>query len=98
MKIRTHLVILVLGAVLPLLVFSAAMTAIFWRAQSRAFEQQFLERVRAMSIALDSDLERYFGLLGILRKSPYLQPGELQRLYEEATPVHADELLWLNIV
>ena len=98
MKIRTHLVILVLGAVLPLLVFSAAMTAIFWRAQRRAFEQQFLERVRAMSIALDSELERYLGLLGILGKSPYLQAGELQRFYEEAKRVRADQLIWVNII
>ena len=98
MKIRTHLVILVLGAVLPLLVFSVAMTAIFWRAQRRAFEQQFLERVRAMSIALDSELERYLGLLGILGKSPYLQAGELQRFYEEAKRVRADQLIWVNII
>src|SRR5438445_13557562 len=98
MKIRTHLVILVLGAVLPLLVFSAAMTAIFWRAQRRAFEQQFLERVRAMSIALDSELERYLGLLGILGKSPYLQAGELQWCYEAPKRVRAELLSWVSIM
>src|SRR5947199_9682292 len=98
MKIRTHLVVLVLGAVVPVLGFAAAMTAIFWRAQRRAFEQQFLERVRAMSIALDSELQRYLGLLGRLGKSPYLQAGELQRVYEEAKRVRADQLIWVNII
>ena len=51
-----------------------------------------------MSIALDSELERYLGLLGILGKSPYLQAGELQRFYEEAKRVRADQLIWVNII
>jgi PAS domain S-box-containing protein len=98
MKIRTHLIILVIAAVLPLFIFAGAMTTVFWRAQRRAFEQQFLERVRAMSIALDSELERYVGLLEILGKSPSLQAGDLRHFHEEAKRVRADQLFWTNII
>ena len=33
MRIRSHLFILVLAAVLPILAFSAVMTAVFWKQQ-----------------------------------------------------------------
>jgi PAS domain S-box-containing protein len=98
MKIRTHLIILVIAAVLPVFVFSGAMTTIFWRAQRSAFEQRFLERVRAMSIALDSEFERYVGLLEILGKSASLKAGDLDHFHEEAKRVRADQLFWTNII
>jgi hypothetical protein len=50
MRIRTHLVILVVGALLPVLAFSAVMTVVSWLQQCATFEQQFLERVRGMTI------------------------------------------------
>ena len=46
MRIRSHLLIFILGAVLPILAFSAVMTAVFWREQREALEQRFLDRVR----------------------------------------------------
>ena len=56
MRIRSHLIILVLGAILPVLAFCAVVTVAFWRQQRLAFEQRFLERVRALSVALDAEL------------------------------------------
>src|SRR5438445_211420 len=57
MKIRSHLLILVVAAVLPIVAFSAIMTVVFWREQRHAFEQRYLDRVRAMAIALDRELD-----------------------------------------
>ena len=44
MKIRAHVVWLVAAAVLPVMIFSMIMTAVFWRQQRAAFEDRFLER------------------------------------------------------
>jgi signal transduction histidine kinase len=56
MKIRTHLVVLVAAAVLPVLAFAVVLTALFLQQQRQAFDQRYLEGVRAMSIALDAEI------------------------------------------
>lgn len=56
MKIRTHLVVLVAAAVLPVLAFAVVLTALFIQQQRQAFDQRYLEGVRAMSIALDTEI------------------------------------------
>jgi PAS domain S-box-containing protein len=98
MRIRTHLIILVVAAVLPILVFSAAMTTVFWREQRRTFEQRFLERVRAMTVALDTELERYIAVLEVLGKSPSLSAGRLKQFYQEAVRVRDEQLFFTNII
>ena len=72
MKLRSHLLILVLGAVVPVLVFSAVMVVMFWRLQRDAFEKRYLERVRAMSIALDHELHAHIRMRQVLDESRYL--------------------------
>ena len=51
-----------------------------------------------MSIALDSEFERYVGLLELLGKSASLKAGDLQHFQEEAKRVRADQLFWTNII
>jgi hypothetical protein len=57
MKIRAHLFFLVFAALLPILLFSVALTALFWHEQRSALEQRIWDRVQAMSIALDRELD-----------------------------------------
>jgi signal transduction histidine kinase/ActR/RegA family two-component response regulator len=98
MKTRSHLVLLVLGAVLPVLAFSAVMGVVFWRQQRAAFEQRFLERVRAMAVALDRELEGHARALQVLARSPRLAAGDLRGFYEEASSVRAEQRLWATII
>src|SRR5439155_2459735 len=98
MRLRSHLVVLVLGAVLPVLAFSAVMTTVFWRQQRAAFEQRFLERARAMSIALDRELGGDIRSLQVLTQSPHLASGDLRAFYDEAARVRAEEPTWATIV
>ncbi|HEX9443775.1 MAG TPA: PAS domain S-box protein, partial [Candidatus Binatia bacterium] len=98
MKIRSHLVILVLGAVLPILAFSAVMTGVFWRQQRTAFDDRFLDRVRAMAIALDRELDGNIRALEVLGQSPYLRSGDLQRFYEHAERARATQPTWRNVI
>src|SRR6266540_823365 len=54
MTIRSHLVLLVCAALLPVLIFAAVLTGLFWLHQRAAFDQTYLERCRAMAIVLES--------------------------------------------
>src|SRR6185503_7891070 len=84
MKTRSHLVLLVLGAVLPVLAFSAVMGVVFWRQQRAAFEQRFLERVRAMAVALDRELEASIRALEALSGTREVDDGDLEAFAERA--------------
>jgi signal transduction histidine kinase/CheY-like chemotaxis protein len=99
MKLRTHLVVLVLSAILPLLGFSAVMGAIFWYQQRRAYDERFLERVRALAIGLDRELEGHARALQVLSQSSIsLQAGDVKTFYEEALRVRAEQPAWSTVV
>ena len=98
MKIRSHLMILVLGAVLPLFAFSAAMTTIFWREQRRSVEERFLERVRAMSIALDRELDGQIEVLNVLAQSELLRSANIKEFYEYARRVRDGQKSWSTFI
>jgi hypothetical protein len=97
MKIRTRLVALVALSLLPVLAFATVMTMVFWRQQRQAFEQQFLERVRAMSIALDRRLDASTQLLQGLATASQLDEGDLRGFYAQAARIAAVEPDWDTI-
>jgi signal transduction histidine kinase/CheY-like chemotaxis protein len=97
LKLRSHLLILVLGAVLPVLAFSAVMAVMFWRQQRDAFEKRYLERVRAMSIALDRELQGHIRMLQVLSQSDYLAAGDMRGFYEQARRVQAQQSDWSTV-
>jgi signal transduction histidine kinase len=98
LTIRSYLIAFLIISVLPVLVFSGVMTTLFWRQQRAAFERQFLDRVRAMSIALDSELQGYTSALRVLTHSAHLGSGDLARFYEQAQRVRAEQPTWGTIV
>ncbi|HZZ91086.1 MAG TPA: ATP-binding protein [Usitatibacter sp.] len=79
MKIRTHLLLLVAAALLPLLVFTAGLTGYLWWQQRNALELRYLERVRAMTIALDTELDGAIRAMQTLGHSPRLDTDPLER-------------------
>lgn len=97
MRIRSHLIILVLGATLPVLAFCAVVTVVFWRQQRLAFEQRFLERVRALSVALDAELDGDLSTLKALAQSYYLVAGDLKGFYDQAMRVRAEKPTWATV-
>ena len=97
MRLRSHLVLLVLAAVLPVLAFSAVMAVVFSRQQRDAFEQRYLERVRAMRIALDRELEGHISALRVLSHSEYLASGDLRGFYEQLHRVQTEQPAWSTV-
>ena len=63
MKIRTQLVALVSGVMLPLVILAALMTFSLWHQERQAYQQQFLERANALRLALDIEFEVTFRAL-----------------------------------
>jgi PAS domain S-box-containing protein len=98
MRIRSHLVILVLAAVLPILAFSAVMTAVFWKQQRAAFDERFLDRVRGLTIALDRELEGHIRALEILSESSALRAGDIRGFYDRAERARDRQKMWSNII
>jgi signal transduction histidine kinase/CheY-like chemotaxis protein len=93
-RLRSHLLLLVLGAVLPVLVFSAVMAVVFWRQQHAAVDQRFLERVRALTIALDREMEGHIRGLEVLAQSFALQAGDLRAFTGQAQRIRAEQIDW----
>ena len=91
MKIRSHLLFLVLGTLLPILAFSAAMTAVFWREQRQALEQRFVDRVRGMTLALDREIDGNIRSLQMLAESTHLQSNDLLSFHEQIMRARSSE-------
>src|SRR6266851_4134030 len=98
MKLRSHLVILVLGTVLPVLAFSAIMAVVFWHQQRAAYDERYLERVRALAMALDREHEGHVRALRVLSESFALRAGDLARFYEQAERVTAEQTAWTSLI
>ena len=54
------------------------MGTIFWRQQRAAYDERHLERVRALAMALDRELEGHARALHVLGLSSALQSGDVQ--------------------
>jgi signal transduction histidine kinase/CheY-like chemotaxis protein len=89
MPIRTQLVILVLAVIAPVAVLAAMATVGLWDLQRDAYQQRYLERVSALRIALDSELDG--GLRQLRGMSESLDPGSGAQV--EAFRARAERLL-----
>src|ERR1043166_9857406 len=98
MRIRSHLVLLVCSALLPLLIFAAILTGLFWWQQRTAFEQRFLERVRAVSLALDTEIEASIRVLQALELAPEIETNQLARFATRARRVRSPAPPWAAVV
>jgi hypothetical protein len=72
MKIRWHLVLLVSAALLPVLVFATILTGLFWSQQRGTLDRGYLEGARALTIALDAEINSSIHILQALALSPEL--------------------------
>jgi signal transduction histidine kinase len=97
-RIRAHLLLLVVASVLPVLVFSGVMAYVFWHQQRVAFEQTYLERVRALSIALDLRQGLSLAALRAMAESRRLDTGALREFHAEARDVVSAQGLWSAVI
>jgi len=82
-----RLLLLVAVALLPLAAASAAGVIMLGRQQGREIERTTLDTMRALSSAVDSDLNHLVGVAETLAASRQLDTGDLRGFYEHARRV-----------
>jgi|GEM_PF-512499 len=94
MRLRSHLVVLVLIALLPVLVFAAVMVALFGRQEQRAIERGLLATTRALAVAVDRDVEASITTLLALATSEHLDSGDLRAFHRQLERVQPTQHGW----
>jgi signal transduction histidine kinase/CheY-like chemotaxis protein len=97
MKLRSHLIILVLVAVLPLLVFSAILLGLAADSERDATERGLRATGRAMGTAVDHSLDNAIGALEVLGTSELLDAGDLTAFQAAAARVLKAQPGWLSV-
>jgi PAS domain S-box-containing protein len=82
LRLRSHLIVLVLAALLPLLIFTFEMFRQKARLQHEAVERGMRDTVRALSLAVDREIGAVRATLETLAESPHLDTGNLRSFYE----------------
>ena len=84
MQLRSHLIILVSAALLPVLIFAGVMLVQFSSQQRSAVEEGLVHTARALSLAVDREIEATIRVLQALATSEHLETGDLKQFYDQA--------------
>jgi signal transduction histidine kinase/ActR/RegA family two-component response regulator len=88
MKLRNHILLLVVATVVPMTLFAAALIFYNARLQQQAAERGMRDTVRALALALDREIHDITTGVQTLAASRHLDdPPDLRRFYEEAVSV-----------
>jgi PAS domain S-box-containing protein len=98
MKLRSHLVALVLVALVPVLLFSGVIAVLFARQERAAVERGMQATARAVALAVERELASTISTLGALGASERLSAGDLEAFYREARAVLPTQADWQTII
>src|SRR5262249_42589269 len=94
MRLRSHLIGLVLAVLLPMIAFSAIALVMLGHSQRAAAERSALELSRALMSAVDENLRSTITTLEALATAPSLERNDLRAFYDEARRVVPAQLEW----
>jgi PAS domain S-box-containing protein len=98
MKLRAHLGLLILGTLLPMVAFSAAMLVWMHRQTRAATERGLLDTARAVAVAVDREHSGTIAALKVLATSEHLRSGNLTAFHRVAREAVATQPTWQNVV
>ncbi len=98
MRLRSHLVLLVLAVLVPMVVFSTVVIVAFGQQQRAAVRNGAVETARALMNAIDESLNGSVSKLQALATSRSLDRGDLGEFDAEVKRVLASQPDWLTIV
>ena len=96
-RLRTHLLRLTLGTLLPIIVFGCVAAYLLAQEERQQVERGAQERVRSLSTALDAELRSTIQPLLALTQSQYLVDNDLARFHEMVLRVQAGRPDWIAI-
>lgn len=97
MRLRSHLQILTLGTLLPVVLFGFAATAVIAERERNLVRRGGTERTLALLTAVDAELDGYLNSLQALAGSAALSDGNLEAFHAEAVRALSLQPGWKNI-
>ncbi len=98
MKLRSHLITLVVVTLLPILVFSLILVVRLHRQERAAIERGLQETARALALALDAQLKTDIEALKTLGASEHLDHGDYRAFYALAARVKEQHPHWDTVL
>ena len=98
LALRWHLILLVLGAMLPLVVFAAVVVYRLADSEREAADRRLLRSAQQVSDALDREIQATVRALTALAESERLDAPDLQPFYVEAKRVVPTQPAWLMVI
>ena len=97
MTIRSHLMLLAVGAVLPVLAFAILVSIVLVEQDRSTFQRAATDRARAMMTAVDAELRGSITTVLAITASPALQADDFAAFSDEAQRVLATQPSWLDV-
>ena len=97
MRIRSHLLLLAAGAMLPVLAFAVLVSVILVRQDSATVQRGALDAVRAMMTGVDAVLAGMVTTVKALAASSALAADDLDAFHEEAQRVLGTQATWTTV-
>jgi len=97
MTIRSHLMLLAIGAVLPVLAFAILVSIVLVLHNRTTFERAATDRARAMMTAVDAELHGSITTVRAITASPALAADNLAAFHAEARRILASQPSWLDV-
>jgi PAS domain S-box-containing protein len=97
MKLRSHLVLLTTGTLLPIIIFAVVIAVSLARREQETFERGATDRIRALLTAVDKELDGSISTLEALATARRLETDDLSGFYERATPILESQPEWSTI-
>ncbi len=98
MRLRSQLVALVMGAILPVVAFASVMVALLARQETQARERNARETSRVLALALDRELDGTIATLESLASSNLLDYGDLSTFRSRAERIQALRPGWSSLL
>jgi PAS domain S-box-containing protein len=97
LSIRAHLVVLVLAALLPVLLFATILVVYRAREERAAIEHGMRDTARALATAVDRELASSITALRAFAASQHLETHDLRTFYDDARRVVATHPNWVAV-
>src|SRR5512145_2310989 len=95
--LRSHLLVLTLVTLLPMIAFAVVASALFARRERATFQRGATERTLALLTAVDAELQGSITTLEVLATSETLTTHDLKAFHAEAVSVVKGQPNWLTI-
>jgi signal transduction histidine kinase/CheY-like chemotaxis protein len=97
LKLRTHLLLLAAGVLLPIAIFAALQARLLVNKEADTFRRSAVENARSVMTAVDTELRGSIATVSALATSRNLESGDLRAFHEEASRILSSQPGWMTV-